>query len=62
MDVFKIMKEPNSLISKGMPNVYLNSFYWEKLAFSKLRLFKFKKIVSRSVLGELQLNANLIEF
>ena len=29
--------------------------YWEKLTFSRLRFSKFKKLVSRSVSGELQI-------
>ena len=31
-----------------MINIYLNSSYWEKLTFSKLRFSKFKKAISGS--------------
>ena len=53
------IKEINRLISKGMSNFSLNSSYWEKERFSKLRLFNFKKFVSRSVLASS--NADIIE-
>ena len=42
---FSSIKEINSLISKGMSNIY----YWEKLTFSKLRFSwkeNFKKCTS----------------
>ena len=38
-----------------MVNIYLHSPCWEKLTLSKLRFFRFKEFVSRSVFGKLQL-------
>ena len=40
----------------------LTSYYWEKLTFSKLRFSKFKKLVTRSVFGELQLTQISLNF
>ena len=37
----------------------LKSYYWEKVAFSKLRFSKFKKFAANSVFGELQLTISL---
>ena len=34
---FKSINEINELINKGISNIYLNSSYWEKLTFSKLK-------------------------
>ena len=49
------IKEMNRSISNEMTNIYLNSNYWEELTFSKLRFFKLKKIVLRSIFGEVLL-------
>ena len=56
---FHSIKEINRLrkgINRNVRNVkYLCiSYYWERLTFLKLRFFKFKNFVSRSVFGELQ--------
>ena len=56
------IKEVNRLISKGMPNIYFNSSYWEKLTSSKLRFSKFKRFVFRSIFGELKLMQILLNF
>lgn len=40
---------------KEMSNIYVNSFYQEKLMFSKIRFFKLKKLLSLPVSSELQL-------
>ena len=40
----------------------LKSYYWEKLTFSKVRFFNFKKCSSRSVFGELQLRQISLNF
>ena len=37
------------LFSKGMSNIYLKVIIEKKLTFSKLRVSKFKKLVTRSV-------------
>ena len=47
---FNSIKEINRLLSKGMSKLLS-----EKLTFSKLWFSKFKKVVTRSVFGELQL-------
>ena len=57
-----LIKEINRLISKGMSKIYLKSYYWEILMFSKLRFSKFKKFVFRSVFGELQLTQISLNF
>ena len=49
------IKEMNRSISNEMTNIDLNSNYWEELTFSKLRFFKLKKIVLRSIFGEVLL-------
>ena len=49
----RLRKEINGLLSKGMSNIYLKVTI-EK-SYSKLRFFKFNKIVTRSVFGDLQL-------
>ena len=49
----RLRKEINGLLSKGISNIYLKVTI-EK-SYSKLRFFKFNKIVTRSVFGELQL-------
>ena len=49
------------MLSTGMPNIYLKVTIWEKL-FSKLRFPKFKKFVSRSVFGELQVTQISLNF
>ena len=56
------IKVVNRLISKGMPNIYFNSSYWEKLTSSKLRFSKFKRFVFRSIFGELKLMQILLNF
>ena len=40
----------------------VKSYYWEKVTYSKLRCSKFKKFVSRLVLGELQLTQISLNF
>ena len=42
--------------------VTFKSYYWEKPTFSKLRFSKFKKFISRSVSGELQLTQISLNF
>ena len=56
-DKGRLRKEINRLLSIGMSNIYLKVTIAknEKLTFSKLRFFKFKKFFTRSVFGELQL-------
>ena len=49
----------NRLLSKRMPNVYLKVSIE---TFSKLRLSVFKKFVTRSVCGELQLTHISLNF
>ena len=49
----RLRKEINELLSKGMSNIYLKVTI-EK-SYSKFRSFKFNKIATRSVFGELQL-------
>ena len=51
--LFTSVKETNRLISKGMSNIYLEVAIEKN--FSKLRFSKFKKCVSRSIFGQLQL-------
>ena len=48
----RLRKEINRLLSKGMSNIYLKVTIE---TFSKLRFSGFKKFVTRSVFGELQL-------
>ena len=45
----------NRLLSKGMSNIYLKDTIKKKMTFSKLGFSKFKKFVTSSVFGELQL-------
>ena len=40
----------------------LKCYYWKKLTFSKLLFCKFKKLVTRSVFGELQLTQLSLNF
>ena len=49
----------NTLIRKGMPNIYLKVTVETS---SKLRFFKFKKFFCRSALGELQLTQISLNF
>ena len=49
---FSPIKEINRLLSKDMSNIYIKV---TKFMFSKLPFSKFKKFVSRSDFGELQL-------
>ena len=44
-----------------MLNIYLNSFYWEKLNFSKLRIFQFEKLVCSSIFDKLKLTHILFD-
>ena len=50
---FSSIKEINRLLIKGMSNVIDVTI--DKEVYSKLRFSKFKKFVSRSIFGELQL-------
>ena len=59
---FSSIKEINTLLRKGMSNIYLKSNYWEKVKHSKLRFSKFKKLVFRSFLGKLQLTQISMNF
>ena len=54
---FSSVKEINRLMSKGMSNIYLKASINKKLRFSL-----FKKFVSRSVFGELQLTKISLNF
>ena len=47
-EIYKLRKEINRLLSKGMSNIYLKVTIE---TFSKLRFSGFKKFVTRSVLG-----------
>ena len=58
-EINSLRKEINRLSSKGMSNIYLKL---EKLTFSNLKISKFKKFVTSSVLGELQLTQILLNF
>ena len=59
---FSSVKGKNRLISKGMSNIYFKVTIEEKLTFSKLRISKFKKFISESVFGELQLTQISLNF
>ena len=50
---YGIVKDVNTLISKGMSNNYSNNCYWVKVRLSKLRFSKFKKFNLWSVCGML---------
>ena len=51
-EVNRLRKEINRLLSKGISNIYLNV---TTETFSKLRFSRLKKVVTRSVFGDLQL-------
>ena len=51
-EINRLRKEIISLLSKGMSNIYLKVTI---KMFSKLRFCVFKKFITRSVFGELQL-------
>ena len=55
----RLRKEINSLLSKGMSNVYLKV---TNEMFAKLPNSKFKKFVTRSVFGELQITQVSLNF
>ena len=55
----RLRKEINRLLSKGMSNIYLKVTIE---TFSKHRFSGFNKIVTRSVLGELQLTQVSLNF
>ena len=55
----RLRKEINRLLSKGMSNIYLKVTIE---MFSKLRFSGFKKFVTRSVFGELQLTQISLNF
>ena len=59
---FSSVKGKNRLISKGMSNIYFKVTIEEKLTFSKLGISKFKKFISESVFGELQLTQISLNF
>ena len=58
--LFNSIKEINTLINKGMSNIYLKVTIKKKRCFQNI--FKFKKVVSRSVFGELQLKHISLNF
>ena len=62
MNVSKVNKKINRLISKRMWKFYSNSSQQEKLAFLKLWFCKFKKFAFRSIFGELQLTQISLNF
>ena len=58
-EINRLRKEMNRLLSKGMSNIYLKVTIE---TFSKLRFSGFKKFVTRSVFGELQLTQISLNF
>ena len=44
-EINRLRKQINRLLSKGMSNIYLKSYCWEKVTYSKL--FDFKKFVKK---------------
>ena len=58
-EINRLGKEINSLLSKGMSNIYLKVTIE---TFSKLRFSGFKKFVTRSVFEELQLTQISLNF
>ena len=58
-EINRLRKEINRLLSKGMSNIYLKVTIE---TFSKLRFSGFKKFVTRSVFGELQLTQISLNF
>ena len=56
---FSSIKEINRLLRKGTTNIYIKV---TKVTFLKLRFSKFKKFVSTSVFGELQLTQTSLNF
>ena len=61
-EINRLRKKINRLLSKRNVKYLLKSYYWEKLTFSNLRFSKFKKFVTRSVFGELQLTQIPLNF
>ena len=59
-EINRLRKEVNRLLSNV--KYLLKSYYWEKMTFSKLRFFKFKRFVSRLVFWELQLKQISLNF
>ena len=60
-EIKRLRKEINRLLSKGMSNILLRSYYKEKLMFSKLRFSKFKNLLPDQFL-ESPNYADIIEF
>ena len=58
-EINRLRKEINRLLSKGMSNVYLKVTIE---TFSKLRFSRFKKFVTRTVFGEIQLTQMSLNF
>ena len=58
-EINSLRKEINRLLSKGMSNIYLKVTIKK---FSKLRFSGFKKFVTSSVFGELQLTQISLNF
>ena len=58
-EINRLRKEINRLLCKGMSNIYLKGTIE---TFSKLRFSGFKKFVTRSVFGELQLTQISLNF
>ena len=58
-EINRLRKEINSLLSKGMSNIYLKVTYE---TFPKLRFSVSKKFVTRSVFGEFQLTQISLNF
>ena len=54
-EINRLRKKYKGLLIKVLSNVYLKSYYWEKMTFSKLRFSKFKRFATSSVFWELQL-------
>ena len=63
-EINRLRKQINRLLSKGMSNIYLKSYCWEKVTYSKL--FDFKKFVKKVPLQvrfwEAPTHADIIEF
>ena len=58
-EINRFRKEINRLLSKGMPNIYLKVTIE---TFTKLRFSGFKKFVTKSVFGQLQLTQVSLNF
>ena len=52
----RLLKEINRLLSKRNVKYLLQRYYWETVAYSKLRFSKFKKFISGPVFGQVPMN------